>query len=377
MIKNTLVIKFVLNMANRLPDVEFSREATNEAINAPEVRVLRRSEKLAMERTGESPSKSIVVQKSVKRKRKPPKIPWKKPSGMPKRPLSAYNLFFRCEREKMIKKDSAKTSDDAKRMDVDLDEPDDETLSQSIKQSPPAEEIVGCTIENSLDQVSVKARRPHTRTSGIGFANLAKTIASKWKTLDKDTRAVYEAQASAHKERYRREMAMWREQQQKEKVEHEEREKLKLKSIVRRKSAPEPAYCQLKRVAVRRASEPYRIPSSISMFEGSFANEPSSWMEHVDGVSLPSMNDSDRDFAFHHIASETRPLNRRSYSDSLLQIRQHCIRSAEETAGEMADKGLHDEGEESEEKNDASSLKTLAASLDDEDMIDFITTFKN
>jgi len=108
--------------------------------------------------------KPIVVPVKVKRKRRAPKVPWRKPLGMPKRPLSAYNLFFQSERERII--DSRNS---------------------------------GANNNNG------------GKTScGIGFANLAKNVASKWKTLDSETKAVFQAQAGLEKERYKKEIEIWK-----------------------------------------------------------------------------------------------------------------------------------------------------------------------
>ena len=107
-----------------------------------------------------------------KRKRKAPLVPWKKPKDMPRRPLSAYNLFFQEERERIMT-ERAKAS---------------ATLPKEKK-------------------------RKSNKTVGIGFANLARTIAWSWKNLDPLSRAPYLASASEEKERYQKEMLVWRAKQ--------------------------------------------------------------------------------------------------------------------------------------------------------------------
>ena len=121
-------------------------------------------------------SNQLVV---VKRKRKSPDKPWKKPPDMPKRPLSAYNLFFRDERERILSAGS-----EAKQTD-----------------------------ETSGDSAPIEAKsggKKGKNKSGIGFSNLAKTIANKWNELDKDIRAPYEEIAAAEKKKYDELVAEWR-----------------------------------------------------------------------------------------------------------------------------------------------------------------------
>lgn len=86
---------------------------------------------------------------------------WKKPKDKPKRPLSAYNLFFRHEREQILR---------------------------------------------STAKPSYKPRRSHGK---IGFAALARSVAEKWKSLDEKTRSVFEAKAAVEKERYDKEVDAW------------------------------------------------------------------------------------------------------------------------------------------------------------------------
>lgn len=77
----------------------------------------------------------------------------KKPSGKPKRPLSAYNIFFKTEREKLVK--------------------------ANIK---------------------------------VGFANMAREISVKWKALSADDRKEYILAADIDQKRYRAAVMEWKEQ---------------------------------------------------------------------------------------------------------------------------------------------------------------------
>ena len=108
----------------------------------------------------------------------PKKRSWKKPKDKPKRPLSAYNLFFQNERKKII-----------------AVLPEDTTFEND-----------GLTEE--------QRRRKHRKTHGkIGFSDLARAIAEKWKTLECSERTIFESQAMADKRRYTAELEAWKEVQ--------------------------------------------------------------------------------------------------------------------------------------------------------------------
>jgi hypothetical protein len=85
-----------------------------------------------------------------KRKGKPR---WKKPKDMPKRPLSAYNLFFGAERQRLVDSGVSKLG---------------------------------------------------------GFSGLAQLVSAKWKTLDDETKAPFLSRAKEEQIRYKREMRQWR-----------------------------------------------------------------------------------------------------------------------------------------------------------------------
>lgn len=103
---------------------------------------------------------------------------WKKPKDKPKRPLSAYNLFFQYERERLLHGDP----------DTDVAE----------------------TIEVNQDsEVGLKS------DGRIGFAALAKEVATKWKRLEPHQKESFERDAEKEKERYRVELQEWKTNQSK------------------------------------------------------------------------------------------------------------------------------------------------------------------
>ncbi len=86
---------------------------------------------------------------------------------MPRRPLSAYNLFFREQRNLLL----------------------------------------GTTEEEVAGKNPAPSRRKHRKTHGrIGFADLAKHISQKWRSLKKDDMYIYENEAKIRKKAYDKEV---------------------------------------------------------------------------------------------------------------------------------------------------------------------------
>ncbi|KAG7364319.1 HMG high mobility group box-containing protein [Nitzschia inconspicua] len=103
---------------------------------------------------------------------------WKKPRDKPNRPLSAYNLFFQKERARML-------GDEAEKHDNDKGK-----------------------------------KRVHRKTHGkIGFAEMARVIGAKWKTLDDEEKQEFEGVAAKEKARYAKELAVWKEEQKRKEEE--------------------------------------------------------------------------------------------------------------------------------------------------------------
>lgn len=115
--------------------------------------------------TAEDPSadplthlKMPTDEKKQRKKQQETRKRWKKPKDMPKRPLSAYNLFF-AERRQLL-------------------------LSQ--------------------------------QDNNIGFADLGRIIGSQWKTLDEENKQKYVDTANEERKRYQEEMKLYKEAQARE-----------------------------------------------------------------------------------------------------------------------------------------------------------------
>jgi hypothetical protein len=129
----------------------------------------------------------------------------------PKRPLSAYNMFFRDERAKMVQESEERYSE----------ENENEEGSEGGDKSPPMppdgvleEDTVGIDglLSNRSTRKKKGKRRKKTR-HGIGFEEMAKKIGKKWKQIDPDRLAEYKRRAEEEKKKYKAELAIYEEEQ--------------------------------------------------------------------------------------------------------------------------------------------------------------------
>lgn len=126
----------------------------------------------------------------------------KKPKNKPKRPLSAYNIFFKDERAKILAGIPDKKGEDGEDDDDEdnKDKSDDDDDDEGDKGDEEGDEKSG-----GGKKVAGKKRKrvPHGK---IGFESLAKIVGQRWKELPPEELDVYKKRAEDDMKRYRKEM---------------------------------------------------------------------------------------------------------------------------------------------------------------------------
>jgi len=114
----------------------------------------------------------------------------KKPKDKPKRPLSAYNIFFKEERSRILSGKDANGEANGDSNAEATEATDDESSTTSEDEKP-------------------GDKKDKTTHGKIGFESLAKLIGRRWQELDDESMSAYKSKASVDMERYKREMEIW------------------------------------------------------------------------------------------------------------------------------------------------------------------------
>lgn len=139
--------------------------------------------------SGERPGDSSKAKSSTTNNKKK-KTRRKKAKDMPKRPLSAYNLFFADERQRLINVGSRRLVGGG-----GGDDGVEDDLTSSVSDS------------DLLLSSASAARNPRPQhEERLGFAGLARVVAAKWKTIDSTLKEKYESRAAQEQIRYKKQI---------------------------------------------------------------------------------------------------------------------------------------------------------------------------
>jgi len=130
----------------------------------------------------------------------------KKPAGFPKRPLSAYNLFFAFCRERFAHNN--------------------------------ADWMVTPAVVNALQR---QVKRKHVKGNGnMGFQDMARTVSAKWKALDAVSKSHFQERARREKDHYRQLVDAYHARQQMSFLKNQMQSVLEVASVEEEQLSPLP-----------------------------------------------------------------------------------------------------------------------------------------
>lgn len=238
----------------------------------------------------EETTAALDVPNKQKRKR------WKKPADHPKRPLSAYNLFFQWGRERLI---SGEPLSPLQQDDVD---------------------------QINVDDTKRTSKRRHRREHGvIGFTELAKMLGARWRELDQDYKVMFQKRAGVEKRRYEKAVAVYK--AEKRRIEQDTTNKQSeatLSSSSPTQITTFPARSNKRKKAIKLQS------TKRKLFDGSFQQQTASLREDVETIQPRPYHDAPSmlihrppglPFAEHQGAGTSQ--NQGNYSNNLYRGEQY------------------------------------------------------
>jgi hypothetical protein len=155
--------------------------------------------------------------------KRPKKSSKKKPAGMPRRPLSAFNLFFSDERVRILESLDADATTDA----AGLEHARGNTETKGgVQRQKGGHDLPEAMLRPVV--LSYADKRPHRKSHGkIGFRELAKLVGQRWKQLTPKRQKYYQDLAQKDLLRHKQAMEMYNKMEADKQKAKEEDEQVK------------------------------------------------------------------------------------------------------------------------------------------------------